>query len=119
MRGAFLVFSAMAIVACSSGDDASGSGGAKAAASISASSSASSGGSGGSGGQAPIACKTSGSFHVAAMSSVGRYAPGFAVLPDGKALIAGGWDAAKHGQSGAITFDPATDMIADDGKLSL
>jgi Galactose oxidase, central domain len=67
----------------------------------------------------PADCSKSGAWAVAATSDVGRYAPGAAVLPDGRAFIAGGWDGTKKFvQKTSLIFDPATNTTTPSGSLA-
>lgn len=75
-------------------------------------------GGGGAGGGEAIPCGVSGEWSVVATEERGRYAPGVALLPDGSALVAGGWDASHGAQSTAVRFDPSTNEVSSAGKLA-
>jgi hypothetical protein len=51
--------------------------------------------------------------------AAGRYSPAVAVLPEGRVLIAGGYDFARGIQRSVELFDPASDALVETGSLRL
>jgi hypothetical protein len=74
------------------------------------------GGAGGSGGASPCTAEAHAVATVGTLG-VGRYAPAAVVLPDGRALLAGGWDFQGGAQVSSELFDPASGAIAPSGSL--
>lgn len=62
---------------------------------------------------------TTARVETVAMLSHGRYAPAVEVLPDGRVLIAGGYDFTTHMTASAELFDPATRTLAPTGDMNL
>ena len=65
----------------------------------------------------PCAAGGAATVETVAPLSVGRYAPAAAVLGDGRALIAGGYDFARGIQRTAELLDPSTGTIVPTGSL--
>jgi hypothetical protein len=65
----------------------------------------------------PCERATEATVETVAMLSAGRYSPAAAVLEDGRALIAGGYDFVRGAQRSAELFDPATGTLAATGSL--